>query len=72
LAPYYAKQKYANPIRTIRTRRWKLNWCDSGQKELYDLLADPYEKLNLAGETQAAVVQSDLEKRLGAWRPPLT
>lgn len=69
---YYAKQKWVNPIRTIRTAEWKLNWYDSGQKELYNLRADPHEKTNLAGETATTPVQSNLEKRLEAWRAPLT
>ena len=69
LLEYYAKQQHVNPIRTIRTRRWKLNWYDSGHKELYDLQVDPHELTNLAGR---APVPSELERRLDAWRPPLT
>jgi arylsulfatase A-like enzyme len=68
---YYAKQKWVNPIRTIRTRRWKLNWYDRGNKELYDLASDPYETRNRAGEADLREVQTDLEKRLTAWRKPL-
>jgi len=68
---YYAKQKWVNPIRTIRTRRWKLNWYDRGNQELYDLASDPYETRNRAGEAALSQIQSDLEKRLNAWRKPL-
>jgi len=68
---YYAKQKWINPIRTIRTRKWKLNWYDRGNKELYDLANDPHETRNLAGNPSIATVQKELEKRLEAWRPPM-
>ena len=66
---YYAKQKWVNPIRTIRTRQWKLNWYDSGHKEFYDLAADPHETINLANDDAFADVQSKLETRIKAWRP---
>ncbi len=69
---YYAKQKWVNPIRTIRTRGWKLNWYDRGNKELYDLTADPRELNNLTGKPAAAKMQASLEARLNAWRAPLT
>lgn len=69
---YYAKQKWVNPIRTIRTRGWKLNWYDRGNKELYDLTADPRELNNLTGIPAAAKMQASLEARLNAWRAPLT
>ena len=66
---YYAKQKWVNPIRTIRTSRWKLNWYDRGNRELYDLVADPHEVNNLAPKN--ARVLRELEARLAAWRPPM-
>jgi arylsulfatase A-like enzyme len=66
---YYAKQKWVNPIRTIRTNRWKLNWYDSGHKELYDLSSDQHELVNHAGEDSGRAVQTKLEARLDAWRP---
>jgi arylsulfatase A-like enzyme len=65
---YYAKQKWVNPIRTIRTRRWKLNLYDSGHRELYDLAGDPREIRNLAGS--AIPVEAQLARRLNAWRTP--
>ena len=68
---YYAKQKWVNPIRTVRTRRWKLNWYDRGNKELYDLIGDPHELKNLAGEPGVRRIQANLEARLAAWRKPL-
>lgn len=67
---YYSKQKWVNPIRTIRTKRWKLNWYDSGSKELYDLVKDPREEKNLAGQAEARAVQVELEKRIDGWRGP--
>jgi arylsulfatase A-like enzyme len=69
---YYAKQKWVNPIRTIRTTRWKLNWYDSGHQELYDLSSDPQETRNLAAEAQFSRVKGELEGRLNAWRGPIT
>jgi arylsulfatase A-like enzyme len=68
---YYAKQKWVNPIRTIRTSRWKLNWYDSGHQELYDLEHDPQEKRNLASDEASGRVRSELEARLNAWRGPM-
>ena len=68
---YYAKQKWVNPIRTIRTRRFKLNWYDRGNRELYDLLKDPHETNNLAADADFASVRKDLENRLNRWRGPM-
>jgi len=69
---YYAKQKWTNPIRTIRTARWKLNWYDSGHRELYDLNADPQEARNLAVDPQFSKIKGGLENRLNTWRGPIT
>ena len=68
---YYAKQKWVNPIRTIRTARWKLSWYDSGHQELYDLETDPQETRNLATDPAANAIRRELEARLDRWRPPL-
>jgi arylsulfatase A-like enzyme len=69
---YYAKQKWVNPIRTIRTARWKLNWYDSGHQELYDLSGDPQEMRNLASAAEFSKIKRELESRLSAWRGPMT
>ena len=69
---YYAKQKWINPIRTIRTRRWKLNWYDAGNQELYDLQADPHETRNRANDVEVLKVRKQLEARLDAWRGPIS
>ncbi len=68
---YFSKQKWVNPIRTIRTRRYKLNWYDRGNRELYDLLKDPHETNNLANDAAFASVRKDLENRLNRWRGPM-
>jgi arylsulfatase A-like enzyme len=68
---YYSKQKWVNPIRTIRTRKWKLNWYDSGHQELYDLSADPHEIGNLAADAKSRAVKAEMEARLNAWRGPM-
>ena len=69
---YYAKQKWVNPIRTLRGQRWKLNWYDSGHQELYDLQADPHEQQNLAAEAKWKTLKAEMEARLNAWRGPVS
>ena len=54
-------------IRAIRHGRWKLiEWYESGDRELYDLDADPSETKNLAKER--ADVADRLRAKLSAWR----
>jgi len=67
---YYAKQKWVNPIRTLRTRRWKLNCYDRGHRELYDLAADPHEVRNRAEDASLRALRAELQARLDAWRKP--
>lgn len=69
---YYAKQKWTNPIRTVRTKRFKLNWYDSGNRELYDLQTDPRELRNLANDAAYAVRKRELEAMLTSWRGPIS
>lgn len=49
-AEYHSKQRWANPVRSVRTARWKLNVYLQGGRELYDLQDDPRERANLAGK----------------------
>jgi arylsulfatase A-like enzyme len=51
----------------VRTRRWSLITHPSGERELYDLEADPDQLDNLAGSTDRAVaqVERDLMTALG-------
>jgi arylsulfatase A-like enzyme len=72
LLEYCRQQHDVYPIRTIRTRRWKLNWYDSGGEELYDLERDAHELRNLAGTAEVREVQQELECRIEAWRPSVT
>ncbi|MCU0245021.1 MAG: sulfatase-like hydrolase/transferase [Bryobacter sp.] len=68
---YYSKQKWVNPIRTLRTRQWKLNLYQSGERELFDLTRDPHESANRAGQGEA--IEAQLAARLNSWwaGPPM-
>lgn len=48
----------------IRTRQWKYVEYRSGERELYDLAADPWELTNRAGAASHAVVEAELAERL--------
>ncbi|MBI1388622.1 MAG: sulfatase-like hydrolase/transferase [bacterium] len=67
-AEYYGKQKWREPIRTIRTREYKYNVYLNGGEELYHLRTDPYETVNLANRTEYQSLIETLAKRLHAWR----
>lgn len=58
----------AEAFRMVRTPRHKLIvWKDRRKAELYDLLADPEEKVNLLEAPEARAVRQDLAARLEAW-----
>jgi len=63
---YYGKQKWVAPIRMIRTRRWKYTLYRRHGEELYDLLRDPGELHNLAGEKKYTPIKKRLRERLEA------
>lgn len=68
LLEYFSKQKWVNPIRTIRTREWKYSYYDhSGHEELYDLRGDPHEMRNLARSGPHADRQRKLRDQLDGW-----
>ncbi len=64
---YYSKKKWVNPLRGIRTRRFKYNLYQLHGEELYDLEKDPGEIHNLAGNPEFAEVQAELAQRLQEW-----
>ncbi len=64
---YYSKQKWVNPIRTIRTREWKYNKYLHGEEELYDMKNDPDEIHNLASDPQYEQEKAHLREKLYAW-----
>lgn len=53
----------------IVNSRWKYVENETGETELYDLRADPYELENLAGEPSRAEVESTLAERLAVLAP---
>ena len=62
----YPENEHVQPHRGIRTERYKLiHWYLEPQSfELYDLLKDPGERQNLAGDPQHQVIQNELQARL--------
>src|SRR5699024_3420775 len=53
--------------RMIRTDGWKLVVRRDGPTELFDLLEDPHEEQNLAGDPSQAARLGDLAAALQAW-----
>ncbi len=64
---YYSKQRWVNPIRMIRTARFKYNRFIRHGEELYDLTKDPDEIVNLADDPTYAKTKADLAAKLDAW-----
>jgi choline-sulfatase len=55
---YAAEGSYA-PLVSIREERWKFNWCELDPPQLFDLVDDPRELVNLASDpTHAGVVEN--------------
>ena len=67
VAEYYSKQRWVNPVRAIRTERWKLVEYLQDGRELYDLENDPHEAHNLAGDPARHDVELGLLTRLDQW-----
>lgn len=49
---------------SIRTQEWKYTEYATGVVELYDLINDPYELVNMAGKRDYREIQEELAKRL--------
>lgn len=64
---YHGKQRWVNPIRMIRTARYKYNRYLVHGEELYDLLNDPHELVNLAQDPGYRAVKDDLAAELRCW-----
>ncbi len=52
----------------VRTEDWKYVEVDGGDKELYDEVNDPYELGNLAGKPEYLLIETDLKRRLDAFK----
>lgn len=56
------------PWRAVRTADYKyVELAVTGEKELYDLTADPYELNNVINQPAYAAVQADMAARLATW-----
>jgi arylsulfatase A-like enzyme len=65
----YAFIQWEDYVFCIRSKRWKLTWYEADATgELYDLDADPLEKVNLWDDAGAEATRDDLLGRLDAWR----
>ena len=69
---HFEKDKGVKGIRhpdakMVRTKEWKYNYYPEGYEELYDLVNDPVEQRNLAGDSQFGAVKSDMKDRLLHW-----
>jgi len=49
---------------SVRTIEWKYVEYVTGEKELYDLVNDPYELVNLAGKTEYKEIENLLAEKL--------
>jgi len=49
---------------SVRTAEWKYTEYSTGEVELYDLVNDPYELVNIAGKKDYEDIQADLAERL--------
>lgn len=51
---------------SVRTEQWKYTEYSTGERELYDLVNDPYELQNVAGKKAYEDIQAELAARLHA------
>ncbi|WP_135554057.1 hypothetical protein [Paenibacillus cymbidii] len=48
--------------------RWKLVLADTGEHELFNLLADPFEDNNLYGRSEHQAIAERLRGRIADWQ----
>lgn len=59
----------SDPVRTIiGPEGWKYTCSTRGDDELYDLNADPFEKVNLARRPEQKARIAELRRRIGVWQ----
>jgi arylsulfatase A-like enzyme len=56
--------EFAEPHFSVRSEHWRYTLCSSGEEELYDYRADPFEWHNLAASPEHAAVKEKLKKQL--------
>ncbi len=64
---YYGKQQWVNPIRTIRTPKFKYNLYLEQGEELFNLEVDPNELVNLSADQSYKEVMTELAHKLDHW-----
>ncbi len=63
------EQAIADPLRTVVTPDgWKFTYSFTGQHELYELTADPYETTNLAGKAEHSSRMRMLAGKIRDWQ----
>lgn len=67
IGEYYSKQKWVNPIRMVRTKKWKYTRYRKWGEELYDLRSDPVELKNQAMNETHAPEKHRLSAILDEW-----
>ncbi|MCL5270562.1 MAG: pyruvate carboxylase subunit B [bacterium] len=67
ISQYYGKQRWFNPIRMLRTARYKYNCYLGAGEEFYDLREDPDELINRAGDGGYAAPLGELQAALRDW-----
>ena len=55
------------PIFGVRTERYQYNWYLGDDDELYDIVADPNEMVNLAGRSECRDTVIGLRSQIRAW-----